>query len=325
MPKGFFSQAACLLTDGRTTLDNIRGALRQHRLEVAKETPASATWQFGGPSFIVPFRPAVNGYAAVDLVGHTWPDSMGDPRNDVDTFGAWSMGYFGPFAFPGNLQRAQQHAWAWEPGRTVPNTHHGFIRIRIGYVFGGNPDAPVLPKDYDALAELAFLNEIVLALLKTNGVLCYFNPNGEVLCDHATFHEVWDGCRVENKIPFQLWSNVRFFNLTDKLGFMDTVGNAQLDIPDIEVLFPKAAYDPGTIDYYMRNVTHYLREIHPRAIASGESIDGPDETNLSWTAEVIEDPIVTPPRRALRLYPKAESKRISRSLAAIKAAGEAGA
>ncbi len=33
---------------------------------------------------------------------------------------------------------------------------------------------------------------------------------------------------------------------------MDTVGNAQLEIRDIEAVFPLAEYDPGDIDYYLR-------------------------------------------------------------------------
>jgi len=97
------------------------------------------------------------------------------------TFGAWSMGHFGPLAFPGGLARARQHVWLWEAGRTVPEGHRGFIRIRMSYVFGTGQDARVLPENYQPLAEMMFLSRVVRALLNMSSVLCYFNPNGEVL------------------------------------------------------------------------------------------------------------------------------------------------
>jgi hypothetical protein len=43
---------------------------------------------------------------------------MGDPKLDPMTFGAWSMGHFGPLAYPGGLGGARQHAWSWQTGRT---------------------------------------------------------------------------------------------------------------------------------------------------------------------------------------------------------------
>ncbi len=313
MAKGFFTQSACLLTNGQTTLENVQSALHQQGFHIVKETPAQENWQFGGPTLVVAFLPDVNGYAAVDVVHQTWPDTMGDPKSDSMTFVAWSTGHFGPFAYPGNLARAQQHAWTWQPGRTIPESHRGFIRIRTSYVFGGKEDAPVFPKDYDPVAEMMFLTRAVMALLKVPGVICYFNPNGEVLRDDPSFQEVWDACNEQQKLPLPLWMNVRFFNLTEKLGFMDTVGNRQLEIREVEAIFPKARYDPGNIDYYLRNVTHYLLDLD-REIKTGEEIDGPGESNLSWTMEVLEQGVVEPPRQVLRLYPKANRKAVREAL-----------
>jgi hypothetical protein len=313
MAKGLFTQGVSLLTDGQTTLEQVKAALGREGFEIAKESPAREHWAFGGPTLVVPFRPDVNGYAAVDVVDQPWPDEMGDPQADAMTFGAWSMGNFGPFAFPGSLARAQQHAWAWEPGRTVPDGHDGFIRVRISYVFGAGDDAPVVPEQYDAIEELMFLSRAVVALLKAPGILCYFNPNGEVLRDDASFHEVWDPCTQRELLPLPLWMNIRFFNLSDELAFMDTVGNAQLDIRDVEAVFPIAAYDPGAVDYYLRNVTQYLLGLD-RELQTGEAIDGPGESNASWTMEVLDQGLVDPPRRVLRLYPKASRKAVQKAL-----------
>ena len=67
---------------------------------------------------------------------------------------------------------------------------------------------------------------------------------------------------------------------------------------------PFDQYDPSNVDYYLRNVTHYLLGLG-RSLKTGEEIDGPGESNLSWTMEVLDQGVVPPPRRVLRLFPKA--------------------
>jgi len=299
MAKGFFTQGVSLLTNGQTAIADVKSALQQEGFDIIKEAPAQENWCFGGPSLIIAFRPDVNGYAAVDVVNQPWPDAMGDPKSGSLTFAAWSMGHFGPFAFPGGLARARQHTWAWEPGRTVPEAHCGFVRVRTSYVFGGNEDARVFPEDYDPVAEMTFISRAVMAIFKARGVICYFNPNGEVLRDCASFRELWDACIEQQKMPLPLWMNIRFFKLSEKFGLMDTVGNGQLEITDVEAIFPTARYDPCDIDYYLRNVTHYLLELD-RQMQTGEQIDGPGESNLSWTMEVLDQATAEPPRRILR-------------------------
>jgi hypothetical protein len=316
MAKGFFTQGVCLLTDGHAQIEGVKAALQEKEFEVVKETPPGETWCFGGASLVVPYRPDFNGYVAVDVVDHSWPDDMGDPKSSPMIFGAWSMGHFGPFAFPGGLARAGQHAWAWQPGRTISQQHRGFIRIRMSYCFGASDDSPILPEECDPREELMFLSQVVMAVLNAPGVICYFNPNGEVLRDRQSFSALWDQCEMQQIIPLPLWSNVRFFNLNEQLGLMDTVGNNHLDIQDVEAIFPHAAYDPGQIDSYLRDVTLYLLDLE-REIHTGEDIDGPGETNLSWTIEVLENGTMEPPRRLLRIYPNANRKEIRAALKAV--------
>lgn len=316
MAKGFFTQGLTLLTNGQTTLDEVRTALRRDGFDIVRERPAQEEWAFGGPTLIVPFRPEVNGYMAVDVVNQPWPDAMGDPKSDPTTFAAWSMGHFGPLAYPGGLDRARQHAWSWPAGADIPERHRGFLRVRLSYVFGTGEDARVMPADYDPLAEMMFLSRVVLGLLEAPGIVCYFNPNGEVLCDEESFRGVWDPCTEQQKLPLSLWMNIRFFNLNETLRFMDTVGNGQLEVRDVEAVFPADAYDPGDIDYYLRNVTHYLLELD-REMQTGERIDGPGETDLSWTLEVLDQGVIEPPRKVLRLYPRASRKAVRAALSAL--------
>ncbi|HEY2589549.1 MAG TPA: DUF4261 domain-containing protein [Tepidisphaeraceae bacterium] len=318
MPKGFFSQGVVLLTDGRATIADVKSAIQSAGFAVVKEIAPQELWSFGGPTVLVPFRAEVNGSVMIDVVDRAWPDTMGDPKLDPMTFGAWSMGYFGPFAYPGGLTRAIQHAWAWAAGRDVAPAHRGFIRIRSSYVGGARPDATCLPKDYEPVPEMMFVSRLAIAAGNASGVLCYFNPNGEVLRDLASFRSVFDACVNQSKAPLLLWMNVRLFALDGAFGLMDTVGNSQLDVMDIEVVYPKKQYDPNAIGYYVRNVTHYLLELG-REIQTGEAIDGPGERGLSWTAETRDEGLVAPPRRVLRLFPKSDAIAIRSALAATGA------
>ena len=314
MPKGLTSQGVCLLTNGRATIDDIKLALQRQGFEIAKEMPPSDSWCFGGHAVLVPFLPESNGYAEVDIVNRPWPDTMGDPKTDFMTFGAWSMGHFGPFAYPGGLSRAGQQSWIWEGGRGASSEHRGFIRIRMSYVFGAEKNARCLPEHYDPLAELRFLSRAVLALFGAPGVICYFNPNGEVLCDQATFSGFWEQGKELRQFPLMLWINVRMYSLDETLIFMDTVGNSQLDVRDVEAIFPRAQYEAADVATHLRNVTYYLLESKAE-IRTGEAIDGPGESDLSWTTEVVDKGTVTPPRGVLRVYPKSDRDAVREALA----------
>jgi hypothetical protein len=317
MPKGFFSQTLCLLTDGTTTVGDIQSALRSAKIPIAKELPPGDQWAFSGPGLLVPFRPDVNGTVNIDLVNQPWPDAMGHPKSDPIVFGAWTMGFFGPFTYPGNFERACQHTWNWEDAPTIAPIHRGFIRLRMTYAGGGDKDAPILPQDYNPHDELVFLSRLVLALANVRGILCYFNPGGEILRDLPSFRATWDNAFQQKKEPLLLWMDARLFTLNDQLGFMDTVGNGQLDVKDVEAFYPRNQFEPDTIAYYLRNVTHYLLD-SKRDIQTGEPIDGPKESSLSWIAENDEEGICAPPRPVVRLYPKSLKKEIHAVLSSLK-------
>jgi hypothetical protein len=315
--KGFFSQGFCLLTDGTSAIEDVKRALVDEGIPILKEAEATKDWCFSGPSVVVGFRPEVNGLAAVDVVNRPWPDAMGDSKTDPAVFAAWGMGHFGPFAYPGGLERARQNCWTWPKGKALAGTHKGFIRLRTSYVLGATEETPVLPENYDPLAELRFLSRLTIALFSAPGVLCYFNPNGEVLCGSEGFADVWTTCEERDLVPLPLWSNVRLYKLDESFGLMDTVGSGQLDIRDVEAIYPKSNYDPNDIANYLRNVTLYLLGLE-REIQTGEAIDGPGETNLSWIVESLDEGLLSPPRRVLRLYPKAATNHIKKAIAAVR-------
>jgi hypothetical protein len=49
MAKGFYTQGVSLLTNGQTTINDIKSALRRHGFDIVKELPAGENWAFGGP------------------------------------------------------------------------------------------------------------------------------------------------------------------------------------------------------------------------------------------------------------------------------------
>ena len=106
--KGTFTQCVCVLLNREVTIDQIEESLSEFQMQGRHESVSS--WHFSGPSVTLPFRPEVNGYVAVDVVNHRWPDHMGDPKSESELFGAWGTGNFGPFAWPGGLKRAAQGA-----------------------------------------------------------------------------------------------------------------------------------------------------------------------------------------------------------------------
>jgi hypothetical protein len=295
MPSGFHTQTVCVLLREAVTLEQLRPALAPFTI---RREISSEDWTFGGPTFVLDYRPDVNGLVAVDVVDKPWPDGMGDPKQEFNIFGAWTMGMFGSHTYPGGLQRAMQQCWAWEDGKWLPTQHQGFIRIRSSYVFG-KEDAAIRPADYDAEQDLEFVTKIAQAVLALPQALCYFNPNGEVLRDQALLDESIDDGKTSELPPLDLWANIRLFRIDDTFSLMDTVGNAQLDLIDFEAVFSKR-FDCGEVDGFFRNATLYLLN-HGDVIKDKDTLDGPGDAR--WQAHLFKNGLCDPPRNVLCFVP----------------------
>lgn len=297
--KGLFTQGAVILFESSPSLDALEAALSD--FEIGARRDASGEWTMSGPSLLLPYRPDANGAVAVDVVSRPWPDHMGDPKDESTLFGAWSMGHFGPGSFPGGLRRAIENCWHWEHGPAVAERHTSFVRVRTSYAFGAGPDDPVIPAEYDPLAELLFSTAVSRAVLNTPGALCYFNPNGEML--HCA--EAIDRGLVEHHksgaVPQDLWCNVRMVRLSDHEPWMlmDTVGMDQLDRIDQEAIFTDA-YDPSQVAGFLRSTADYLLQRGP-VIKNGDTASGPGD--IDWQARNFSEPIYLPPRDVMRWVP----------------------
>lgn len=297
MPKGMYTQGLCVLLKDAVDLDQIAAVLSE--FEICKRIDENENWFFSGPSLILAYDIESNGLVAVDIVDQTWPDPMGSPE-EPELFAAWSFGNFGPYTFPGGLARASQHCWAWEPGRTIAASHRAFIRVRSSYAFGAGDDEPVMPKDYEALPELHFATAVVASLLELPEALCYFNPNGEILRSHDDLTDSLEH-GLRNEIPpLDVWSNIRFFNVNPQWTLMDTVGNSQFDVRDMEAIFHAESYDFNEVDHFLRNVSLYVVQ-NGEVIKDGDTVQGPG--NLHWQATHSDSAVCEPPRRVLTFVP----------------------
>ncbi len=304
--KGQFTAGVCVFFDRTLEIEPVATAIEAGGFSVLKRIPAGEHWQFHGPSLKVSYRPEVNGFAAVDVVPRPWPDEMGDPQSDPMTFGAWSMGYFGPFAYPGGLRRAAQQTWSWPDGKSIPNRQTGFIRILVSYVFGAEPNAPIIPEDYEPIGELEYALWVAASVAKLPGAIAFFNPNGEVLRAPDTIEEqlVWS---TNHQVPpLDLLANVRLFNVDPGWSVMDTVGNSQFDhlklskpFPDLEALVPKKGVNLQEVDPFLRNTTTYLLRNWER-FGDGDTINGPGG---NWRGLIRERGLLNPPRSTLRFVP----------------------
>jgi hypothetical protein len=314
MPKGFFSQGVMVLTDGAVKGADIAAALVPFGVARHIERDADVRPYFTGyETWLIPYRPEVNGAIAVDLVDLPWPDDMGDPKSPDEArqmlFAAWSMGYLGPFTFPGNLERATR--WAEEVydrsmAAEAARGHRGLIRVRSSYVFGAQDDAPILPAEYDPVAELSKVTEVAAALLNVEGAVAYFNPGGEVLCSLGELTDVLDHCRTHNLPPLPAWSVERVALLSDAPGWAaaDTVGMEQLDVADQEAIFPAdGGPDAGAMAGWLRDVSLYLLQNGP-VVEPGHTTDGPGGT---WRAHQPEQSALAAPRPTLRWYRDADA------------------
>jgi hypothetical protein len=294
--KGIFTQCVSVLFSRDPSLEQLEASLSS--FEIRGRQTKNPSWPFSGPSITVAFRPEINGFMVVDIVNHSWPDSMGEARVDPVLFGAWSLGNFGPFTHPGALARATQQSLLWNTHGDMASDHEAFIRIRSSYVLGTQGEEPKLPEGYQAFDELLFMTRIVGLLLQLPGALCYFNPNGEILQDLQGLRKSLALSQEANFPPLDLWINSRLYRLVDQWNFMDTVGNHQLDVPDLEICFPMH-FDSTEIEPFLRSVTWYLKQ--QESVQNGDILSGPQQSH--WQVQHRSSSYADPPRSVLRLTP----------------------
>ena len=296
MPKGLFTGCTVALFEKAPTVEALEEALASFGVRARSSSSGENPW-LGGPGVMLEMESGLGGVVSVDIVEEPWPDDMGDPEQQPELFGAWTLGALGPFTFPGSLERAVQQAREWDAGAAARD-HRAFVRIRPSYVLGKGPEEPVLPEGYDPIVELYQLTAVARALLDLPDSLGYFNPSGEVLMNKTVLDSSMH-FHAENELPpFEAWAAIRVFQLGDIDGWtvMDTIGMEQLELRDQEVCFPEGACDPNEVAVFLRNLALYLLSDQPD-IHSGDTIDGPGG---NWSALLVEESLAPAPRGTIR-------------------------
>jgi len=301
MPKGIHTAGLAVLFERAPTLDALAGAL--HAFPVAKRLapgPEKNWLGTGHPSLLLAMRPEVNGIIAAAVIDAPWPDSMGDPKTDSMLFGAWSMGFFGPFAYPEGLSRAVQHAYGWRQAPEAVARHGAFVRLTVSYVFGLGQQAPVMPEGYSARTELEYLTRVARAVLGMSGAVALFNPSGEVLRPRDQIEELLSVHEEAGLLPLPVWSNVRMAKLGELPGWMlmDTVGMEQLEVEDHEACFQCERFEAAEVANFLRNTSEYARQ-QGDVVKDGDTTDGPGGKWRGYHRQSL----MVPPRRTLRWVP----------------------
>lgn len=304
--KAMFVQGMTVLTSRRPGTEEVSAALAS--FGQGMHLKSEGKWIGGSETWMVPYRPDVNGKTLVQYHDRLWPDSMGNPKGSEDEkmcFAAWSMGHFGPMAWPGMLASGKQMAQmlSRQPAVVAADSHTGFFQILTSYAIGAPKTAPIWPKEHSAQHEFDFALKVVEALLRIPGTLAYFNPNGAVLKTPSQLNE--EKARIgPGTIPITLASEPRVFRLQDQGNqfYVDLCAINQLrdDVPDVAAMFPESV-DLSQVVTLVLNVAAYLIQSGP-VIQHNHTIDGPGG---QWRAELTEEPLIAPSRPTLVFRPAA--------------------
>lgn len=307
MAKGLFTQGMVVLLRKPVAINELEQRLSAFSLAGRHESTED---EEAPETLVYEFEPEVNGHLLVTPVDALWPDDMGDPDESPEKFVAWSLGQFSPLAFPGCLQRAGDQSWGWEDGSDEIQHHTAHIRLLISYVFGVDDpndaeEMPLFPEQYDSISEMTFLTKAVAAVLEMPEAICYFNPGGEVLRDENGLRKGMNYAWNNDLPPLDMWTNVRLYRATESWSLMDTVGNGQLDLPDLEAIFETDRFEPSEVERFLRSASLYLLQ-REEEIEDGHTAEGPG--NSSWVAMECEDALSDPPRPTIRWVPDGDTE-----------------
>lgn len=308
MAKGLFTQGMCVLFREPVDIGELQERLKEFNLVGRHE---SIDDDDAPQTLVYEFAPDVNGHLLVTPSDGAWPDDMGDPDESPERFVAWSLGQYAPLAFPGCLSRAGEQSWGWEDGGEKIKDHTAHVRLLISYVLGveepsemDDDDVPLVPDDYDPIEEMLFLTKAVAAVLEMPEAICYFNPGGEVLRDDSGLRRGMNYAWNHELPPLDMWTNVRLFRATETWSLMDTVGNGQFDLPDLEAIYEAEQFEPSEVEGFLRSASLYMLQ-GDEPVEDGDTAEGPGEIN--WMAMECVDALSDPPRPTMRWIPQNDS------------------
>ena len=289
--KGLFTQGVAVLFSEAPSLAQLRALLEDY--EITSENPlGSSHWQTESASFRIACRPEVGGYCLLDIVVRPWPDHLSNSEREPSLHAAWSMGHFGPFTSAGSLARAIEHAHRWPHAAQLAPQHTAFVRMRTSYTIGINGPAAALPPEYDALPELEWLITLASHVCKHPRAMAFFNPNAEVLLPPPALKEVLQQAAESESPPLDAMINLRLAHV-DGWQLLDTIGMAQLDLPDQEILCPDGVSSSQELSAFLFDAAFHMVTTEIPIVTDNSSF-GPGGTE--WVATTRISAIREPSR-----------------------------
>lgn len=226
-------------------------------------------------------------YLVIDRLNHPWPDDTN--RKEL------SAAEFGLGTEPGGLQRSLGQCWVWDTVAEVVGRHQAVVRVRLEIA------------STDILTPLAASKNLVRVIRAAisgsglSGVLAYFQPAGEVLLPPHVAAEILEHASIAQIPPLDLWSNIRISWLTDDWSLAETIGNIQLDLPDVEIYFAHDRQETNEVAALARAVS--LRMLTEASAPSmGQSFATHDGSKFSVVKPTGN--LLPPARVIARLLPE---------------------
>ncbi len=283
MSEPICTQALALLTTRVFSLEEIQQRLEAGKLPCTIETARDGTLppklhaQLSGSGLNI----------GVEILESPWPNTF-QPDQDL-----------GPFSHSGALERACKFNVNWAQAGEFAQQHQGVVLVRMRYDAADDPSPP------DALARLMALARITLGIGSLPDVAGYFCPGGEVFVPVEVLEEILQASKVAGFPPLDLFVNLRLSWLDQRWVIFETIGNAQLRLPDFEVYVDSEQHDLNDIAAWLRRWTwqHFQAE---NALVDGSVTHGPG--NASFNVVFADDALLEPQRVVIRLIAQDEAK-----------------
>ncbi len=293
-----YTQCIALFVDRRVSINDIAKKLSD--FQVVESNPVAKDWLHCGPSITIQFPAVSEGFVVIDTIDQTWPDGDDDSNPALELSHAWETNQFGLHSRPGSLARTREQLELLDEKSDSFEETVSCIRIRLAYRIEASQPDDLLSQDIDVQSEVSFLTSVAIALASLEGVIAFFNPSGEVLVDRATFEDNVRVC-LDNDVPLIfLWTNVRLFRIDDSWAMMDTVGNGQFDLPDLEACFDFEQHESVRVSDFLWTVSLLINE-NPE-MEHAEAIE--DDEGLLWHLRPFDESLCDPQRFILRLIPQ---------------------
>ncbi|PQO31352.1 hypothetical protein C5Y96_13510 [Blastopirellula marina] len=209
------------------------------------------------------------------------------------------IGTWGDHTFTDGLKRAVQFQVNWKDAAKAVQEHQAVVLVQRFQ----SPADLCSPTEQMAIAvELA---RVSLAIGAMPEVVAYFCPGGEVLLPIAMLDEILPASKLTGIPPLDLFTNLRLSWLDDRWVIFETIGNAQLGLPDFEVYADSQQHDLNEIAAWLRrwSLQHFQAE---KALQDGSVASGPG--GASFDVIYAKDALLAPKRLVIRLIAQDEAK-----------------